>query len=60
MNRLPSFILILFLLSGCYTNKGQLVDDITYLEYDVQFDKEEGKFHAPLTSDLEEARKENK
>ena len=54
------FILIVFLLSGCYTNKGQLLNGTTYLEYDVQFDKEEAKFRAPLTSDLEKAQKENK
>lgn len=52
--------LILLFLNGCYTNKGELPDGTTYLEYDVQFDKEEAGFHAPLTNDLEEVQKENK
>ena len=51
-------IWILVLLCGCYTNKGRLADGTIYLEYDMQFDNEEGKFSAPLTSDTEEALKE--
>ena len=48
-------ILLVFLLNGCYTNKGRLSEDSAYLEYEVEFDKDDGIFYVPLTSDLEES-----
>ena len=41
-------ILVLFLISSCATRSGKLDDDREYLEYDVLFDQEGGRFYVPL------------
>ena len=55
MKYLFILVLIVCLLNGCYTNKGRLSEGSAYLEYEVEFDKDEGIFYVPLTSELEES-----
>ena len=41
-------ILILFLIAGCATRARRLDNGREYLEYDIVFDRDSGRFYVPL------------
>jgi len=41
-------VILILLLSGCATRQGKFSDGREYMEYDVNFDEDEGKFYIPL------------
>jgi len=41
-------LLMLFLITGCATRSGKLNDTREYIEYDVLFDRDRGRFYVPL------------